>query len=162
MQVSLHRFEPLLLLGTVLCLFVHSFLLHSGILYLLLHLPAIAHSGPSTLSLFIHLLISTHYLRVTWGVIVSEKQIVQLELITSFTIFPLHFALVSFIKISFCYVFYLCLSLTPETHTCIHCVISSLKTTILFIPAQGLVSALYVAGDSWIWAEWYISRVLLR
>lgn len=98
------------LLGTVLCLFVHFFPLHNVVLRLLLHLPAAARTGPSAFSLFIYLLISTRYLRVTRNVIAPEKQIVQLELITSFAVFPPHLALISFIAISFCCGFYLFMS----------------------------------------------------
>ena len=104
----------------MLCVFVQSLQLHDGVFCLFLYLPAIAQPGPSTLSLFTNLLLSTYYLRVIRNVIASEKQLVQLELITSFTVFPLHFALVSFIAFPFCCVFYLFVSHTHPRNTHMH------------------------------------------
>lgn len=70
----------------------------------------------------------------------SEKQIVQLELITFFIVFPLLllWSLLQLLPSAMNFIF-LCLTPTPEMYTCTYSVVSSLRTAILFILTQGLV-----------------------
>lgn len=91
------------------CLSVLSFLLHDAFCIRFCTSCYCSHWTFSPLPLH-PLLRSTRYLRVPGNVIASEKQTVYLELITAFPVFLPHFALVSFIAISFGSAFYLFMS----------------------------------------------------